>query len=133
MGFKAALIQMRAVSGEVEGNRKSALRLVEKAGKAGARLPALPELWPTGILLSGLRFRGVAETVRAETVSLVRRVAAEWRMAAVVRVGEKDGGTLYDSAAVIGSSGGVVGVCRKPYLWGRENAIFPPGPRSYPV
>jgi predicted amidohydrolase len=133
MGFKAALIQMRAVSGEVEGNRKSALRLVEKAAKAGARLAVLPELWPTGYHLSSLRFRELAETVRGETVSLFRRIAADWRMALVVPFAEKDGGKLYNSAAVIDSSGEVVGVCRKTFLWGREKEIFTPGPRSYPV
>src|SRR5690606_29083843 len=133
MGFKAALIQMRAVSGEVEGNRKSALRLVEKAAKAGARLAVLPELWPTGYHLSSLRFRELAETVRGETVSLFRRIAADWWMALVVPFAEKDGGKLYNSAAVIDSSGEVVGVCRKTFLWGREKEIFTPGPRSYPV
>lgn len=94
MGFKAALIQMRAVSGEVEGNRKSALRLVEKAAKAGARLAVLPELWPTGYHLSSLRFRELAETVRGETVSLFRRIAADWRMALVVPFAEKGGEAL---------------------------------------
>ena len=131
MGFKAALIQMRAVSGEVEGNRKSALRLVEKAAKAGARLAVLPELWPTGYHLSSLRFRELAETVRGETVSLFRRIAADWRMALVVPFAEKDGGKLYNSAAVI-PPGKWSESAAKPSV-GREKEIFTPGPRSYPV
>ena len=57
MVFKAAMIQMRAVPGEVDANRKTALNLVEKAAHAGARLAVLPELWSTGYHLSPQQFR----------------------------------------------------------------------------
>ncbi|GAA5344842.1 nitrilase-related carbon-nitrogen hydrolase [Planifilum fimeticola] len=133
MVFKAAMIQMRAVPGEVVANRKSALNLVEKAAHAGARLAVLPELWSTGYHLSPQQFRELAETCRGETVSLFQRIAAERKMVLVVPFAEEEGEKIYNSAAVIDSSGKLVGLYRKTFLWGREKRIFSPGLRSYSV
>lgn len=133
MVFKAAMIQMHAVSGEVEANRKSALKLVEKAAKAGAKMAVLPELWPTGYHLGPQKFRELAELCRGDTVSLFGRIAAERKMVMVVPFAEKEGEKIYNSAAVIDSSGELVGCYRKSFLWGKEKQVFTPGPKSYPV
>lgn len=133
MAFKAAMIQMHAVPGKVEANRKSALNLVEKAAEAGARLAVLPELWSTGYHLGPQEFQKMAEICRGETVSLFQRIAAERKMVMVVPFAEKEGEKIYNSAAVIDSSGELIGLYRKSFLWGREKRIFTPGPKSYPV
>ena len=133
MVFKAVMIQMHAVPGEVDKNRRSALDLVEIAANAGARLVVLPELWSTGYHLQPRQFRELAETCRGDTVTLFQRIAAERKMVMVVPFAEEEGKKIYNSAAVIDSTGELVGVYRKTFLWGREKRIFTPGPRSYPV
>jgi predicted amidohydrolase len=131
--FRAAAIQMRAIPRRVEANRESAVKMVEKAAEAGARLAVLPELWPTGYHLTSREFEELAETSRGETISLFQRIAADRKLVMVVPFAEKREGRLYNSAAVIEHTGKLVGIYRKSFLWGEEKRIFTPGPKSYSV
>lgn len=47
----ASCVQMTAVDGEKEATIRKALDLVDRAGRQGARLVVLPEVW-TGLGLS---------------------------------------------------------------------------------
>ena len=108
--------------------------MIGKAADARATLIVLPELCDTGYVFNS----------RTEALALCAAVTQSPAVAAwcdiaharglhiVAGFGERDGDTLYNSAAVIGPEG-LLGVYRKTHLWGAENTIFAPGNLGYPV
>jgi predicted amidohydrolase len=103
------------------------------AARAGADLIILPELANSGCDFSSRESAlDFAEEVRGPGISEGLTLRA-WRDAAeetgLFIVGgflEREGGSLYNSAAVIGP--GFFGCYRKVHLWDKEKLLYEPGP-----
>lgn len=118
--------------GELDANLAMIASSIRRAADDGVELLVLPELATSGYYLSGRdEATACALPADADIFSAWARLLTE-RMALVVGFCETDGGTLYNSAAVI-SHAGVLGVYRKTHLWDEEKAIFTPGTERPPV
>jgi predicted amidohydrolase len=127
----AAAAQLALQVGEISANRAAGLQAIIEAAAAGAQLVVLPELSDTGYA-----FKGGDEAAR---LADARSTVAGWAQAArdtgIVVVGgycETDGGTLYNSAALVDDTG-VRARYRKVHLWDREKPIFAAGDAPPPV
>ncbi len=126
--FKVAVIQFRALTGRNERNGAEAARLLERAGKAGARLVVLPEL-----CVPGYNFRTVKEARNSSedvpggpTTRSWEVVAKQFGMYIVGGVCEMSDEGLHNSAVLIGPEG-YLGAYRKLHLWDKEKLWFVPG------
>jgi predicted amidohydrolase len=113
----------------VEGNLARAAELVGAAPPFD--LLVLPELFATGYLF---RDRAEAETfaesLDGPTASALREWAAERGGTIVAGFAERDGDHLYNSAALVESSG-AVRAYRKIHLFDRETLVFDAGDRPF--
>lgn len=89
-------------------------RYVEMAGNAGAEIVCLPE----GITVvgTGKSYLEVAEPVPGPTTSELGRLARKYSLYIVAGLYEQAGETVYNSAALIGPQGNVIGTYRKVCL-----------------
>lgn len=133
--IRVAAIQMASATGDKTSNLRKAAGLV---ADAKADLAVLPELFATEFFASekDARFFDYAEPVDGETVSTMARVAKETGTSIVVPFFEyAPSGRFYNSAALVGSDGRVVGVYRKthiPFTKSFEKFYFAPG-SNFPV
>ena len=125
---RIALAQINPTVGDLEGNRRLIERAVGEARGAGADLVALPELAVTGYPPEDLVLRGsfVADNLR----TLEDLAPAVTGITAVVGVVDRDGGRIFNAAAVI-AGGRVEAVYHKHLLpnYGvfDEKRYFTPG------
>ncbi len=123
-----AACQINPLVGDVEGNVDKMLRLVDRARHEGAALVVFPELavsgYPPEDLLAKPGYIGKC----AE--ELERMAAGIHEVTVIVGVPEADGGSLYNSAAVL-DSGRIAKFVRKEllpnYLVFDEKRYFTPG------
>ena len=130
-----AAAQFGPVIGDVDGNRHAAAQAVRQAAEQGARLVVLPELCDSGYVFTGPdEARSLATRAAASpTLRHWRDLAAAHGCAVVGGFCELgDDGLLYNSAALVDSSG-TRAVYRKAHLWDREKLIFTPGAAAPPV
>lgn len=130
-----AAAQFGPVIGDVDGNRNAAAQAVRQAAEQGARLVVLPELCDSGYVFTGPdEARGLATRAAASpTLRQWRDLAAAHGCAVAGGFCELgDDGLLYNSAALVDSSG-TRAVYRKTHLWDREKLIFTPGAAAPPV
>lgn len=128
-----AAVQTRAVTGETRANVDAALDAVHAAIDAGARVLVLPELGNTGYMFdSRAEALALAEPIDGPTVSLWERVARERKVWIAGGFTERDGGRLFNSAALVGPDG-PIGRYRKLHLWDEEKLFFEPGDVGLPV
>ena len=130
---RIACAQVGPTVGEVEGNRRLAREAIREALAAGAQIVVLPELVTSGYVFDSLEeARSCAEPADGPSLHAWAEEAAG---DAIVVGGFCElgaGGTLHNSAAVVGSSG-VLAVYRKIHLWDRERLFFEPGSEPAPV
>jgi len=131
---RVACQQLAPTVGDLEGNRTLTREAVREAVAAGARLVVLPELSTSGYVFeSAEEARACAEPPDGPAL---RGWAEEAARGDAVVVGGfcelGDDGRLYNSAAVVGSTG-VIAVYRKIHLWDREQLVFEPGSEPAPV
>jgi len=131
---RIACIQMEPRIGEKAANLRKSEAMIREAAGQGARLLVLPELCNSGYM-----FKSRAEAFElsepvpgGETCDLWRRLAHELGLTIVAGICERDGGALYNSAAVIGPEGHI-GTFRKVHLWNEEALFFEPGNLGFPV
>ena len=104
---------------------------VEEAGRQGADLVVLGEA--ITLVSTGKKADEVAEPIPGPTTTAMGKLAAKHRMHIVVGIYERSGAAIYNSAALIGRDGKVIGVYHKTHLpeiegeWG-----LTPG-TTYPV
>jgi len=133
--IRVAAIQMASATGDKAANLAKAAGLI-KAAKAD--LAVLPELFATEFFASekDASFFDYAEPVDGVTVSAMSRVAKETGTSIVVPFFEyAPSGRFYNSAALVGRDGSVVGVYRKthiPFTKSFEKFYFAPG-EDFPV
>lgn len=134
MIVKIACIQMEPVVGEKRRNVARSVEMIEEAASHGAQLMVLPELCNSGYVFESMdEARELSEPVPGgPTCDAWSEVAARHKLHIVAGINERDGDTLYNSAAVIGPDGHI-GTFRKVHLWNQENRFFTPGDRGFPV
>jgi predicted amidohydrolase len=109
-------------------------RIAGALRQADAELMVLPEMCSTGYVFTSRQ--EVAELAEpypdGPTIRALSRIAAERGVTIVAGFAERDGESLYNSAAVVGP-GGPVGLYRKVHLFGDEKLYFSPGGGPLPV
>lgn len=132
--IRVAALQMEPRIGETTRNVGRSLDMIATAAAAGARLVVLPELCNTGyVFASRDEALALAETVAdGPSVRAWAEAARHHRLHIVAGFAERDGDTLYNSAALLGPDG-LVGIYRKNHLWAEEQLIFAPGNLGVPV
>lgn len=126
-------VQMEPAVGEA-ARRSACLDAIDAGRQTGAHIIILPELSSSGYVFSSHR-EAQALAIRPDDPLLSEWAAALTGTHAVVVGGfaEADpGGALFNSAAVIDSSG-VLAVYRKTHLWDTEKLYFSPGDGLPPV
>ena len=129
-----ACLQFEPRIGDPAANRETGLRLIEEVAQAGARLVVLPELSDSGYVFESREEAfGLAGTAAgSETLRLWADAARGRGLHIVGGFCEREGGRLFNSAAVVGPDG-LIGVYRKTHLWDAENLWFEPGDHGFPV
>lgn len=127
--LNVGVVQMHSRTNARQANLDDAAAQVCALASGGTRVIVLPELFATGYDLA-IDMDGVAEEVPGPTVDALSALAtATNTVIATALVTRGDGGALFDSSLIVGP-GGVLGVGRKRFLWGRENDVFTAGSES---
>ena len=129
--MKAAFIQFNPVFGEIEGNIKKALTLIERTG---AEIIVLPELFNTGYLITSKEeaFDLSEPLPGGKTTEALSAMAREKNAHIVAGLIERQGENLFNSAVVIAPSG-YLGKYRKIHLFNEEKLWFQPGDLGFHV
>ena len=130
--LKIASIQMSLKEGDVKGNSEKAWSLLEDAGRSGAGLAVLPEMWWTGFSYRKLATHA-PETPRS--LDEAGRIAARYGMTVIGGWPEEEKGNLYNAAYVIGPDGTVLGSYRKVHLFApmKEEVFLSRGDKPFTV
>jgi beta-ureidopropionase len=140
---KVALAQF-GCTGDKEANLRKILGLIRKAGTGGAQLICLPELSTTFYFCNGVDYAhfDLAEPIPGPSTHRVAEAAKETGMVVILPIFEKVAeGEFYNSAAVIGAKGELLGRYRKTMIPSShrpgvnyiEKFYFRPGNIPYPV
>jgi predicted amidohydrolase len=131
---RIACLQMEPIIAEKAKNVARSLEMIREAAKAGANLVVLPELCNSGYVFETREeaFALAEEIPDGPTTKKWVAAAGRHNLHIVAGIAERDGGALYNSAAVIGPKG-FIGTYRKNHLWGAENLFFEPGNLGMPV
>ncbi len=116
--FAIGLVQM-AMSDDAEDNLRRAADKVTAAGRAGAQVVCLPELYRSRYFAQreDAALFDLAEPIPGPSTERFQKVAADARVAVVVPLFEKRAPGLYhNSAVVIDAGGAVLGVYRKMHI-----------------
>jgi predicted amidohydrolase len=135
-----ALVQL-ACSPEPETNREKASRLVDEAAGAGAQVVCLPELFPYPWFPQEEReepFRWAESPEDGPTVTIMADLARRRKVTIIVSFYERvASGICYNSAALLGPDGALLGLYRKNHLpeeaGYHEKFYFRPGNTGFPV
>ena len=137
MTVNVACIQFHPVLGDITQNLTKMKALVERVmtEKPDTQLIILPELATTGYEC-GETFLGLAEVLgQGPGLAFMRRLAKDQRVKLVFGFAERDvdqASVLYNSAALVGEDGELIGVYRKVHLFDTEKRFFCAG-NDYPV
>ena len=128
---RLALVQFEAKLCDTVANTKKACDMIAEAGKNGADLVILPELFSTGYELNivGPHIAEMAETTDGPTVSALCKAARDahcYVVAGIALVYELTG-VVYNSAVVIDREGNLLGTYDKQHLWALERYYFRTG------
>jgi predicted amidohydrolase len=113
-----ACVQFTAVDGEKDATVAKALDLIERAARQGAKLIVLPEVW-TGLGYSTpTAYKEIAEPIPGPTTDKLGALAKRYGCHIVGSTYESvAGGTMYNTASLIGPDGKVMGLYRKTHLF----------------
>lgn len=136
--LKIAGIQMNS-SQDKEENLEKAVRLIKVAAKQGAKIVCLQELFSTHWFpfeINGKHLK-LAEDINGKTITSIKRAAKEAGITVIAPFFERNGDTFYNSAAVAGSDGELLGVYRKIHIpkipLYEESQYFSSGNLGFPV
>jgi predicted amidohydrolase len=129
--MKVSYIQFDPVFGNIEGNIKKALTLIEGAN---AEIIVLPELFNTGYLITSKEeaFDLSEPLPGGKTTEALNAIAREKNAHIVAGLIERQGEHLFNSAVVIAPSG-YLGTYRKIHLFNEEKLWFQPGDLGFQV
>lgn len=128
--MRVACAQYAVRDGDPDHNRERSLRFIRQAAAEDVDLIVLPELADSGCGL-GSREQALADDIPGgSTVEAWREEAERSSVYIVGGLLERDGGTLHNSAVLLGPQ--TFGRYRKTHLWDREKLLYEPG-RELPV
>lgn len=124
--MRIALLQMRAVAGDVDANLATIERAAEEAAAGGAELLVTPELATTGYG-AGEAIRELAEAIEGPQLARLGNISGRHDLALVAGFAERAGGKVYNALAMLRPQAAPV-VYRKTHLYADyERALFTPG------
>ena len=143
--YKVAAVQAAPAFLDLEGSVDKAIRLIDEAGAAGARLIAFPETWipgypwwiwlgaPAWAIMRGFVSRYFDNSLTYDSPEAERLRAAAKRNKMVVALGlsERDGGSLYIAQWIIGPDGETIAKRRKLKPTHAERTVFGEGDGSH--
>ena len=130
---RVAGIVLRWIPGDRAANYKRAERLIREAAGNGAKIVSTAESFLDGYAvrdsnLSADQFRSLAEPIPdGAYFGRLRSLADELDIYLVAAISELAGEKVYNSAALIGPNGKLIGTYRKKYLWSNEEEMYSPG------
>ncbi|MDE0703450.1 MAG: carbon-nitrogen hydrolase family protein [Rhodospirillaceae bacterium] len=125
--MRIAVLQMRAVAGDVAANLTRIESAAGQAADGGARILVAPELATTGYG-AGPRIADLAEPRDGRQVARLAAISQEHGLAVVAGFAERDGADIFNSLA-FADGDSEPAVYRKRQLYGAyEKALFSPGP-----
>jgi predicted amidohydrolase len=129
--MKAAFIQFDPVFGDIEGNIRKAVALIERAE---AEVIVLPELFNTGYLITSREEAfDLSEPVPGgKTTEALCSAARKKNVHIIAGLNERQGDTLFNSAVVTAPSG-YLATYRKIHLFNEEKLWFQPGDLGFAV
>jgi predicted amidohydrolase len=133
--FHIGLAQLDCSSPELATNLETTTEAIRVAANSGASLVVLPELAASGYRLDRRLLLASAESVD-DPGPILSAWADQARIHHVAVVGgfaEAANGGLFNSAAVIGPEGNIVGTYRKLHLFSEERTVFDAGNRGLPI
>jgi predicted amidohydrolase len=132
--FALRAFRWRPRVGQKAANVAKSLELIETAARNGAKLVVLPELANSGYVFESREeaFTLAEQMPGGPTTEAWSKAAGELGLTIVAGIAEREGSTLYNSAAIIGPEG-YIGKFRKVHLWNEENLFFEPGNLGFPV
>jgi len=116
--FKVALVQM-SVGTKPADNLKHAIQFIEEAGKKGAQVVCLPELFQSQYFCQreDVAYFDLAEAVPGPTTEALGKVAKKAGVALVAPLFERRAaGVYHNTAAILDTDGSVAGVYRKMHI-----------------
>ena len=117
--MKLAIYQGAGTPLDVAANLALLEQTSETAAKQQANLLIFPELFLTGYNI-GDAAKALAEPARGRSLQFAASIAREYRLALLFGYVERDGGTLYNAAALIDADGNLAASYRKAHLFGAE-------------
>ena len=135
----AAVIQMSCTR-DVGHNIERAEALVRRSAGEGSRIILLPELFERQYFCQERRYDYYSYALPVNenpAVLRMKELAFELKAVLIVSFYEKDGNTLYNSAAVLDADGSLLGVYRKTHIpddhFYQEKFYFTPGDTGFRV
>jgi predicted amidohydrolase len=123
-----AAVQMDVVIEDKAATLARTLDWVDRAAEAKADIVIFPELALSAGYTLGDKFFDVAETIPGPTTEALGRKARERRIHVIGGLAEKDAtGTVYNSAAIVGRDGRLVGSYRKTHIFPPTEGFFAVG------
>ncbi len=122
-----ALLQIDSNQKDIKGNLDKIVSRVGGAASEGANLMVCCELALSAFLFSRDDYMALAQTIPGPATETVGAAARKANAYVIFGLPEKDGGDLYNSLAVLGPKGNLVGRYRKIHLWLTENQTFKRG------
>src|SRR5215467_12565068 len=110
--LRIAIVQMRSVDHDIDGNLKRASEFAEKATAQGAQLVLFPEFMPTGAYLSFDTWDS-AEPSNGKTVQWMKSTSGRLHVWLGTSFFEADGEDFYDTFVLTTSEGQEAGRVRK--------------------
>ena len=127
--FGACCIQLPAYSiDDPVDHWPEVLDRIDEALLLEPRVIVLPECtYPAYFLKSRPALRQGTRTPTWSALEAISRKAAQGRCLIAIGLVEEEGEAIYNSAFLVGSHGGLVGRCRKSFLWHFDRGWFSPG------
>lgn len=126
--LRTALLQSSGRLGDTAENLKALDEAAARAAQAGAGLLVTSEMFLTGYALAVADIAGLAEPADGESAHAIGSIARRHGVAVLYGYPERDGGTVYNAAQLIGPDGSRLANYRKTHLFGCfEQEAFTPG------
>ena len=143
--YKVAAVQAAPAFLDLEGSVEKAIRFIDEAGAAGARLIAFPETWipgypwwiwlgaPAWAIMRGFVSRYFDNSLSYDSpeAERLRSAAKRNKMFVALGLSERDGGSLYIAQWIIGPDGETVAKRRKLKPTHAERTVFGEGDGSH--
>jgi nitrilase len=143
--YKVAAVQAAPAFLDLDGSVEMAVRLIDEAGTAGARLIAFPETWipgypwwiwlgaPAWAIMRGFVSRYFDNSLSYDSpqAEKLRAAAKRNKMVVVLGLSERDGGSLYIAQWIIGPDGETIAKRRKLKPTHAERTVFGEGDGSH--